>query len=116
MAAGSGEWTALTLATGYTNPGHGYVAGWLREGRRIHLRGRIRAATAAIPNAATIATIPAALRPSGGVAVGWAVARDTAVYPTTCRVEITVEGVLRTYELTTPPEWIALDGVSYFTD
>ncbi|MFJ6073715.1 hypothetical protein ACIQFU_23210 [Streptomyces sp. NPDC093065] len=109
-----GGWTALTLASGYIHPGHGYAAGWLRDGNRIWLRGRIsRTGGATLPNGTTIATIPAGIRPAGGVDVGWAVARDGGTYPATVRVDITTAGVLRTYEATSLPTWISLDGISY---
>lgn len=114
MATAS-TWTTLTLASGYTNPGHGYTASWLRDGPRIYLRGRIGpTGGGGIPNVTPMATIPAAIRPAGGVAVGWAVARDTGLYPATTRVEITDTGALRTYDASTPlPTWVALDGITY---
>lgn len=116
MAAAS-TWTNLTLASGYVNPGHGYTASWLRDGPRIYLRGRIGlTGGGGIPNITPMATIPAAIRPSGGVAVGWATARDTGLYPATTRVEITDTGALRTYDASTPlPTWVALDGITYTT-
>lgn len=114
-AATTGDtWTNLTLAAGYINPGHGHTASWLREGRRIWLRGRIgRTGGATIPNNATIATMPAAILPAGGVDVGWAVARDATTYPASVRIDITTAGILRTYETDSLPTWIGLDGISY---
>ena len=61
----SGVWNTLTLASGYTNPGHGYTAAWMREGKRIWLRGRIGKASGTIANGATICTLPASIRPAG---------------------------------------------------
>lgn len=114
LAGYQSTWTALTLAAGYINPGHGHTAGWMREGRRIWLRGRIgRTGGATIPNNTTIATIPAAILPADGLDVGWAVARDATTYPATIRVDITTVGILRTFETASLPIWIALDGISY---
>lgn len=115
LASTGTAWANLTLASGYINPGHGYTASWMRDGSRIHLRGRIGlTGGGGMPNATTMATIPAAIRPAGGVAVGWATARDNGLYPSVTRVEITDSGVLRTYDLSTPlPTWIALDGINY---
>ncbi|WP_431781697.1 hypothetical protein [Streptomyces chumphonensis] len=114
LATGSGAWTNLTLASGFQNPGHGATAGYLVEGRRVTWRGRIGATSGTIANGATIATVPSAVRPAGGVEVAWAAPRDASVYPAVCRMEITPSGVLRTYEITNPPSWVSLDGVSYF--
>lgn len=105
------DWTPLTLAAGYTNPGHGYTASYLREGRRIWMRGRIGPTSGTIADGATLATIPTAIRP--GVAVAWAVARDASVMPAVCRLEITAAGVLRTFQSTNLPTWVSLDGLSY---
>ncbi|CAL9364815.1 hypothetical protein [Streptomyces sp. enrichment culture] len=105
-------WTLLTLASGYTNPGHGYNAAYLREGRRIWLRGRIGSTSGTIANGATLLTLPAAIRP--GVEIGWAAARDQTINPAVARVEITPTGVIRTFDASSPlPSWIALDGASY---
>lgn len=105
------DWTPLTLAAGYTNPGHGYTASYLREGRRIWMRGRIGPTSGTIADGATLATIPTAIRP--GVAAAWAVARDAGAMPAVCRLEITAAGALRTFQSTNLPTWIALDGISY---
>ena len=105
------DWTPLTLAAGYTNPGHGYTASYLREGRRIWMRGRIGPTSGTIPDGDTLATIPTAIRP--GVAVAWAVARDAGAMPAVCRLEITAAGALRTFQSTNLPTWVALDGFSY---
>ncbi|GGV91533.1 hypothetical protein [Streptomyces massasporeus] len=104
-------WTTLTLAAGYTNPGHGYTASWMREGRRIWMRGRIGPTSGTIADGDTLATIPTAIRP--GVAVAWAVARDAGAMPAVCRLEITAAGALRTFQSTSLPTWVALDGISY---
>lgn len=104
-------WTNLTLAAGMTNPGHGWTASYLREGRRIWLRGRVGPTTGTIADGETILTLPAAIQP--GVSVAWAVARDASVAPATIRVEITPAGVVRTYQTTNLPEWVALDGITY---
>lgn len=118
LAAGddSGGWTNLTLASTYNNPGHGYTASWMREGKRIWLRGHIGRTSGTIANAATIATIPAAIRPAGGTHWSWAAARDSNVYPAVIRLEITDLGALRTYQTTTLPDWVSLDGCTYTTD
>ena len=119
----SGNWLALgTLATtggegecgpaaGYTNPGHGYTASWMREGRRIWMRGRIGPTSGTIADGDTLATIPAAIRP--GVAAAWAVARDASTMPAVCRLEITAAGALRTFQSSALPQWVGLDGISY---
>ncbi|GAP46859.1 hypothetical protein [Streptomyces azureus] len=104
-------WTTLALAAGYTNPGHGYTASWMREGRRIWMRGRIGPTSGTIPDGDTLATIPTAIRP--GVAVAWAVARDAGAMPAVCRLEITAAGALRTFQSTNLPTWVSLDGLSY---
>jgi hypothetical protein len=104
-------WTTLTLAAGYTNPGHGYTASWMREGRRIWMRGRISPTSGTIADGDTLATIPAAIRP--GVAVAWAVARDASTMPAVCRLEITAAGALRTFQSSALPQWVGLDGISY---
>lgn len=105
------DWTPLTLAAGYTNPGHGYTASYLREGRRIWMRGRISPTSGTIADGDTLATIPTAIRP--GVAVAWAVARDASTTPSVCRLEITAAGALRTFQSTNLPQWVSLDGISY---
>ncbi|OUD04709.1 hypothetical protein [Streptomyces swartbergensis] len=105
------DWTPLTLAAGYTNPGHGYTASYLRAGRRIWMRGRIGPTSGTIPDGDTLATIPSAIRP--GVAVAWAVARDAGAMPSVCRLEITAAGALRTFQSTNLPTWVCLDGISY---
>lgn len=106
------DWTDLTLAGGMQNPGHGWAASYLREGRRIWLRGRIGPATGTIADGATILTLPAAIRP--GVAAAWAVARDASAVPATIRVEITAAtGAVRTYQSSNLPQWVALDGITY---
>jgi hypothetical protein len=105
------DWTPLTLAAGYTNPGHGYTASYLREGRRIWMRGRIGPTSGTISDGDTLATIPTAIRP--GVAVAWAVARDAGAMPSVCRLEITAAGVMRTFQSTNLPAWVSLDGLSY---
>jgi hypothetical protein len=105
------DWVPLTLAAGYTNPGHGYTASYLREGRRIWMRGRIGPTSGTIADGDTLATIPTAIRP--GVAVAWAVARDASTMPSVCRLEITAAGALRTFQSTNLPQWVSLDGISY---
>jgi hypothetical protein len=110
-AAISSGWTTLTLAAGYQNPGHGYTASYLLEGRRVWMRGRIGPTSGTIADGATLATLPAAIRPTNAVA--WAVARDAAVMPAVCRLEITSAGVLRTFQSSNLPSWVALDGISY---
>lgn len=47
------------------------------------------------------------------MAAAWAVARDSTVVPATIRVEITPAGVLRTFQSSNLPSWIALDGITY---
>ncbi|GAB2718053.1 hypothetical protein [Streptomyces bullii] len=105
------DWVPLDLAAGYTNPGHGYTASYLREGRRVWMRGRIGPTSGTIADGDTLATLPAAIRP--GVSVAWAVARDASVAPAVCRLEITSAGVLRTFQSSNLPSWVALDGISY---
>lgn len=104
-------WTTLALAAGYTNPGHGWTASWMREGRRIWMRGRIGPTSGTIADGDTLATIPTAIRP--GVAAAWAVTRDAGAMPAVCRLEITAAGALRTFQSTNLPTWVALDGISY---
>lgn len=104
-------WTALTLAGGFQNPGHGWTAAYLREGSRIWLRGRIGATTGTIADGATLCTLPAEIRP--GVAAAWAVTRDASATPATIRVEITAAGLLRTFQSTALPTWVGLDGITY---
>lgn len=106
-------WTNLTLAAGYTNPGHGYTASYLREGRRIWLRGRIGPTSGTIPNGDTLLTLPGAILPADSPSVAWAVTRDASVFPATIRLEITDAGVIRTYQSADLPTWVALDGISY---
>jgi hypothetical protein len=105
------DWTPLTLAAGMTNPGHGWTAAYMREGRRIWLRGRVGPTSGTIADGETILTLPAAIRPD--VVVAWAVARDAAVVPATIRVEITLTGAVRTYQSSNLPSWVALDGITY---
>jgi hypothetical protein len=110
LAASSG-WTNLTLAAGFQNPGHGWIASYLREGRRIWLRGRIGPTAGTIADGATLLTLPSAINP--GVAAAWAVARDASVVPATVRLEIVNTGVIRTFQSSNLPSWVALDGISY---
>lgn len=106
------DWVPLTLAAGYQNPGHGYTAAYLREGRRIWLRGRIGPTSGAIADGATILTLPAAIRPTSTMA--WGVARDASVVPATIRVEIVGStGVLKTFQPNNLPTWISIDGITY---
>lgn len=107
------DWTALALASGYTNPGHGYTAAYLQEGRRIWLRGRIGPTSGTIPDGATILTLPSAIRPPGGTSIAWAVTRDASVAPAVCRLEIGSGGVIKTFQSSNLPTWVALDGISY---
>ncbi len=107
------DWTNLTLAAGYQNPGHGYTASYLRDGRRIWLRGRIGPTAGTIANADTLLTLPSAIRPAGGPSVSWACTRDASVFPATIRIEITDAGIVRTFQTTDLPTWISLDGISY---
>ncbi|MEV0440946.1 hypothetical protein AB0I84_09165 [Streptomyces spectabilis] len=112
-------WTTLTLANGYANPGHGTVAAWRKLGSLVLLRGRLgpTKANTTIANAATIATLPQAIRPSGGKEFAWAAPRDqSSKGPAVTRVEITSAGLLRIYEGFDLPSWISLDGVTYATD
>jgi hypothetical protein len=110
--AANQDWATLTLASGFQNPGHGYNAGYLREGRRIWLRGRIGPTSGTIADGATLLTLPAAIRPSETAA--WAVTRDASVSPAVVRLEIVpTTGVLRTYQSSNLPLWVALDGISY---
>ena len=111
-ATTSQVWTTLTLAAGFQNPGHGYTASYLREGRRIWLRGRIGPTAGTIADGATLLTLPAAIRPSETAA--WAVTRDASVFPAVVRLEIIpTTGVLRTYQASNLPLWVGLDGISY---
>ncbi|MBW1600904.1 hypothetical protein JJV70_02055 [Streptomyces sp. JJ66] len=116
LATTSGTWTTLTLAAGFTHPGHGYQPGYLVEGRRVWWRGRIAATTGTIANGTTIATIPASVRPEDGEFVGWSSPRNAAVNPAVVRMEITDTGALRTYETANPPTWVSLDGLTYHID
>lgn len=112
-ATTSQTWTTLTLASGYTNPGHGYTASYLREGRRIWLRGRVGPTSGTIADGATILTLPGAILPASSPSVAWAVTRDASVAPAVCRLEITPAGVIRTFQSSNLPSWVALDGISY---
>lgn len=107
------DWVNLTLAAGFQNPGHGYTASYLREGRRIWLRGRIGPTAGTIADGATLLTLPAAIRPAGATAAAWAVTRDAAVAPAVLRLEILTTGVIRTFQSTNLPTWVSLDGISY---
>ncbi|MFE7316403.1 hypothetical protein ACFU7T_25425 [Streptomyces sp. NPDC057555] len=112
-------WQSLALASGYGNPGHGTAAAWRRLGSLVMLRGRIgpTKAGATIPNGATLATLPTAIRPGGGAEFGWAAPRDqTSRGPSVTRAEITRAGALRIYEGSDLPTWVSLDGVAYTTD
>ncbi|GAA4799501.1 hypothetical protein [Streptomyces ziwulingensis] len=110
--ATSSGWTTLTLAAGMANPGHGWTPSYLREGRRIWLRGRLGPTSGGIADGTTLLTLPTAIRPT--VSVGWAVARDASVTPATLRLEITSStGAMRTFQSTNLPTWVALDGISY---
>jgi hypothetical protein len=110
-ATTSQGWTNLTLAAGYENPGHGWTASYLREGRRIWLRGRIGPTAGSIADGATLLTLPAAIRPSAVAA--WAVTRDASVMPATTRLEIIAGGIVRTFQSSNLPTWVSLDGISY---
>lgn len=110
-AAYNQDWTNLTLASGYQYPGHGYTPSYLREGRRIWLRGRIGPTAGTIADGAILCTLPAAIQP--GVNVSWAVTRDASVAPSTIRLEITNTGVLKTFQASNLPTWVSLDGISY---
>jgi hypothetical protein len=107
------DWVNLTLAAGFQNPGHGYTASYLQEGRRIWLRGRIGPTAGSIADGATLLTLPAAIRPAGATAAAWAVARDAAVMPATLRLEILTTGVIRPFQSSNLPTWVSLDGISY---
>jgi hypothetical protein len=110
-AAYNQAWTNLTLASGYQYPGHGYTPSYLREGRRIWLRGRIGPTSGTIPDAATLLTLPPAIQP--GVNISWAVTRDASVAPSTIRLEITNTGTARTYQTSNLPTWVSLDSITY---
>lgn len=105
------DWVPLTLAAGYENPGHGYTVSYLREGRRIWLRGRISPTSGTIADGATLLTLPAGIRPTN--AVSWAVTRDASVSPATIRMEIATTGTVRPFQSSNLPSWVALDGISY---
>ncbi|WP_405747863.1 hypothetical protein [Streptomyces canus] len=107
------DWVNLTLASGFQNPGHGYTASYLREGRRIWLRGRIGPTSGTIADGATLLTLPAAIRPAGATAAAWAVTRDAAVAPAVLRLEILTTGAIRTFQSTNLPTWVSLDGISF---
>ncbi|WHM30172.1 hypothetical protein OH540_09070 [Streptomyces sp. BPPL-273] len=111
MATATQTWTTLTLAAGFQNPGHGYTAAYLREGRRIWLRGRIGPTSGTIADGATLLTLPAALQP--GVSMSWAVTRDSSVYPAVLRLEIAVNGTMRIFQASNLPSWVSLDSISY---
>ncbi|AJP04796.1 hypothetical protein TU94_28470 [Streptomyces cyaneogriseus subsp. noncyanogenus] len=104
-------WTTLALASGFQNPGHGHTPAYLREGRRIWLRGRIGPTSGSIADGATLLTLPAAIQP--GVSMSWAVTRDSGTYPAVLRLEITTTGTIRTFQATNLPTWVSLDGISY---
>lgn len=112
-ATATADWTALTLAAGFQNPGHGYTASYLQEGRRIWLRGRIGPTSGTIADGATLLTLPAAIRPAGSPSVSWAVTRDASVVPATLRLEISTAGAVKTFQASNLPSWVALDGISY---
>ncbi|WP_411140241.1 hypothetical protein [Streptomyces sp. x-80] len=115
--ADSGGWVPLPLAPGFGWPGHGTSPAYLREDRRITLRGRIDKAGATVPNNTTVATLPAAIRPGGGGEFGWAGVRDSTITPALVRLAINPStGQLRIYETGTAPTWISLDGCSYYTE
>lgn len=105
------DWVNLTLAAGFQNPGHGWTASYLREGRRIYLRGRIGPTSGTIADGATLLTLPAAIQPTQTLA--WGVARDASVMPAVCRLEIVTTGVIRTFQSSNLPSWVALDGMTY---
>ncbi|MFE1770263.1 hypothetical protein [Streptomyces sp. NPDC059008] len=112
-------WRPLALTAGYGNPGHGMPAAWRRLGSMVMLRGRIAPTKTGttIANGATIATLPADIRPAGGKEFAWASPRDqTNKGPSVTRVEINVGGTLRIFESHDLPSWISLDGVTYCTD
>lgn len=111
MSTATQTWTPLTLASGFQNPGHGFTPGYLREGRRIWLRGRIGPTSGTIADGATLLTLPAALQP--GVSMSWAVARDSGAYPAVLRLEITVTGTMRIFQASNLPTWVSLDSISY---
>ncbi|MFE9382392.1 hypothetical protein ACFYMO_04010 [Streptomyces sp. NPDC007025] len=113
-SSGAG-WTSLTLASGYVWPGHGYSPAYLVQGRQVTFRGRVGPSSGTIANGSTIATIPTAIRPPAGVEAGFGVARDSTINPAVVRAEITDSGILRIYETTSQPSWIALDGITYWT-
>ncbi|MDT0608889.1 hypothetical protein [Streptomyces lancefieldiae] len=111
LATTTQTWTALTLADGIQYPGHGYPPAYLREGRRIWLRGRLGPTSGTVTDGATLLTMPTGSRP--GAAMSWAVARDSAVFPAVVRLEIAATGAARTYQPTTDLSWVSLDGISY---
>jgi len=120
-ASDTNTWVPLVLGAGFTVLSHGYAPAYLREGKRITLRGRVGPTSGTIADGATIITLPADIRPAGGVTVGWASPRNAPAgsnsQPNVCRVDIAAgTGVIRTFEAGNPPSWISLDGVSYFTD
>ncbi|MEU0847743.1 hypothetical protein ABZ387_07210 [Streptomyces flaveolus] len=111
LATATQAWTLLTLASGFQYPGHGYPPGYLREGRRIWLRGRIGPTSGTIADGATLLTLPAAIQI--GAAMSWSVARDSNAFPAVIRLEIAANGTMRTYQPTSLPSWVSLDGISY---
>jgi hypothetical protein len=110
-ATAAPDWTPLTLASGFQNPGHGYTASYLRQGHRVWLRGRIGPTSGTIADNATLLTLPAAIQPAAVCA--WAVVRDATVMPAVCRLEISLGGIVRTFQSSNLPSWVALDGISY---
>lgn len=116
-ATDTGTWTTLTLAAGFAHPGHGYLPGWMKEGKRVWLRGRAGVTSGSITNGATIATLPTNIRPAGNLEFGWAAPRgQISTAPSVTRAEIAPGGILRIYEAFNLPAWISLDGVTYLTD
>lgn len=112
-ATASQAWTTLTLAAGFTNPGHGYTASYLLEGRRVWLRGRIGPTAGTIADGATLLTLPGPILPASTPSVAWSVTRDASVVPAVIRLEITPAGIVRTFQSSNLPSWVALDGISY---
>lgn len=120
-ATDAGGWTLLALGAGISTLSHGLPPAYLLEGKRVTLRGRCGVTSGTIANGATILTLPASLRPAGGVDFGWASIRNAPAgsnaVPNVVRVDIAATtGVLKTFEVGSPPTWVSLDGVSYFTD
>ncbi|RKN40811.1 hypothetical protein [Streptomyces hoynatensis] len=112
LAAGGGAWTAIPLTSGYTAAGGGAPPGYLLEGRRVMLRGRLgRTDAGAIPNNTTLAIIPAAARPP--YPIGWSSPRNGST-AAPVRVEVQPDGIVRLFD-TSGPQWISLDCVTYYT-